>query len=171
MSLFADFAISPYCGEYPGEWQTTGNGLSREFSVCDKKYLADLKMADLPGDIRGYEVSVRQFDQNSVIAGYDEETVYSYLFGMIVPLYRETTSIFYFKSSFDSHGKPTKTCAIFDAYCNEASKRNGGMFYVPKINRGTEFLISKTFFKHGHPYWVSEWNEALVACGFRPFEK
>lgn len=169
MSLFDEFHISPYNGEYPGEWQITESGLNREFPVGDKKYLAVLWMKDLPGDVQGYEVSVQELDVGVTIEEYDED-VYSYLFGMIVPLYRETTSIFYFRSSFDSYGKPTKTCAIFDAYCSWAARRNGGMFYVPKINRGAEFLISRIFFKHEHPYWVSEWNEARVAFGSHPFE-
>lgn len=177
MYLFEIFSV-----EHPGKWQEHGRFRFRQFEVDGKTYVAQIEHKLLPGAVRGSEVSFFRSDVDGADASFSTTAdqpfslqVYSYLFGMIQPLYRETGETLFFTAELrHSHGiqkTQMKKSRIYKRSVEHLASREGGLVYVSRSRREQEILLTKTPLKHDHKYWVNERNEALVQAGLKPIEK
>lgn len=150
-----------YEGDRLAIWKNDEDKLISRFTANYEEYSVTLELKDLPGGIHGYEVLIDNVSSES------KDEFYSHVFGAIAAKYEEEkTSIFF----FDINGLDEDTTERFMSTCSWIRSRKGGMYYIARTARDTQLLLSRVFFKHTHPYWVSEWNEALVAFGSHPFE-
>ena len=153
--------------EYPGEWQKAGSCLLRGFHVDGKQYVAQLERKNIPGNLAGYEVSFFRGDIADNEASHSTTSdqsfptiVYSYLFGMLAPLYAEQGGSYRFltelRHSSGDRNTQSKKGAIYLGMAKRLAKRKGGYVYVSKVNKASEFLLTKEPLKPGNPYWVNE---------------
>lgn len=166
--------------EYPGPWQESGRFRLRSFEVDGITYVIQLEHKLLPGKVRGVEVSFFRPDIKAVDSSFsttrDQRVsvqVYAHVFGVLRPFYRETGETLYLTAE-PRHSAGTKELLkksrIYHRSADELVKREGGMMYVARQHRATEFLVTKSVLPADHPYWVNERNEALLSAGLPPNE-